>query len=116
MCVHRALWRFNYFAYTVNANTSLPSRPYAVASCQHPPGSSIFNLIQAILALPLHMPILFIEFGRKVAFTAMQNKIMIRYHLRLNNVTHCYSKQTVSLKNLRGCSDLQIILFNQNRL
>jgi hypothetical protein len=52
---------------------------------QYLPRSSIFNLIQAILALSLDMPILFIKLGRKAAFTVMRKtdakqEIMTTYY------------------------------------
>lgn len=51
-----------------------PQKTPANQSC--PPcrvsGSSVFNLIQAILALSLNMPVLFIKLGREVAFTDLR--------------------------------------------
>lgn len=56
----------NYIFYLVKTHY------YKTFHSQYLPRSSIFNLVQAILAFSLNMPIFFIKLGRKVTFTVMK--------------------------------------------
>lgn len=63
---HKHTINVNYISYL------LKTHYYKMFHSQYLPRSSIFNLIQAILALSLNGPIFFIKLGRKVTFTVMR--------------------------------------------